>query len=108
MNIKETRIINWNDLRTLCIKHDWYTYGTNDEYADVLEFASSNEMTTENLVKVAQNIIDHSNPNRFADCEPNRTTPIQYVLFELAETCHSFFGEYGKDFVCGNEMHLTK
>ena len=115
MNIKETRILNWNDLRNLCIKHDWYTYGTNEEYSDILDFASSNEMTTENLVVIANNIIEHTNPNRFADCEPNGTTAIQYVLFELADTCKSFFTVNkshrrmeSDDFANGNVCFINK
>lgn len=107
MKIKETRILNHNDLRSLCIAKDWYTFGTNDEYAEILDFASANEMTTENLVFIANNIIEHSNPKRFADCEPNGTTAIQYVLFELSEACHSFFHDEKDDFAQGNKHKLT-
>ena len=102
MKLIETRILNWRDLRNLCVKHDWYTCGSNEEYSDILDFAASRKMTLDNLLHIAMDIIEHTNPDRFVDCEPNGTTPIQYVLFELSETCHSFFHDEKQDFVKGN------
>ena len=93
MKITETRTIRWETLRNLCIKKNWYTMGSNDEYGEMLDFASSHEMTTENLVRVASDIIEHSDEKCFEDCEYNGTTAIQYVLFELAEACVTFFNE---------------
>ena len=99
--MKETRVINYGDLRNLCIQRDWYTFGDNDAYADLLDFAASHEMSTENLIKIANDIIEHTNPQRFADCEVNGMTPLRYVLFELAETCHTFFHEEDEAFRTG-------
>ena len=53
-------------------------------------------------MKIAEDIIKHTNPKRFAECAPNGTTPIQYVLFELADICKTFFHEEGTDFAKGN------
>ena len=33
---KEVRILSMSDLRALCIREDWYTGGTNEEYANLL------------------------------------------------------------------------
>lgn len=98
MKIIETRTINRSDLRNLCIEKDWYNWGVGEEYENMLDYASENEMTADRLGVVAEDIIAHTRPNRFEDCEPNGTTPMQYVLFELARICHSFFEvkEYSK------------
>lgn len=90
MKITETRIINHTDLYRLCNAKDWYTCGTNAEY-ELMFKKTARPMTTENLVELAKDIVEHTAKIRFADCEPNGTTPIQYVLFELAEICHSHF-----------------
>ena len=97
----ETRIINHNDLRKLCIEKNWYTYGTNEEYSDLLDFVASTKMDTKNLVLVANDIIKHSNPMCFKDCEANGTTALKYVLFELADIAHTFFHDENEDFIKG-------
>ena len=91
MIIKEHRKIDSYKLRKLCVSKCWYTYGSNYDYQKLHDFIDANEMTVENLVTVAWNIIDHSNHLCFKDCDPNGTTPIQYVLFELARACFSIF-----------------
>lgn len=91
MKITEKRTITRSALRNLCVEKDWYTYGTNEEYDNILNFVASNEMTTENIAKVATDIFEHSNKNCFKDCEANGTTALKYVLFELAEIAHTFF-----------------
>lgn len=106
--MKETRIINWNDLRNLCIKNDWYTRGNNEEYANMLDYATSNDLNTARMMVVAEDIIIHSNPARFVDCGANGTTPMQYVMFELAEISHTFFHESESDFAKGNKYGLNK
>ncbi len=90
MKITETRKINTTDLYHLCVKKDWYTCGSNAEYELMFGKALGN-MTTLKMVAVAEDIIEHSAPKCFADCEPNGTTPLEYVLFELAEIAHTTF-----------------
>lgn len=78
----ETRKMHRDDLRSLCIKHDWYTHGNNEEYSALLDMTGL-EMTTLNLVKIAEDIKAHS------DTEYEITS----ILFELAETCFTVFNE---------------
>lgn len=92
MNITEIRKINYSDLYHLCVNKDWYTCGTNAEYELMFGKANGN-MTTEKMVALAEDIIAHSAPKCFADYENNVTTPLEYVLFELAEISHTFFEE---------------
>lgn len=87
MKIAETRKINSHDLYHLCIEKDWYTCGTNAEYELMFGKAVGN-MTTEKLCALAMDIVDHSAPKCFADCDSD---PVFYVMFELAEISHSFF-----------------
>lgn len=50
MKIKETRKMGLYDLRALCIKHDWYTSGCNEEYSKLLDMTAY-KMTTNRLLK---------------------------------------------------------
>lgn len=50
-------------LRDLCIHEQWYTCGTNKEYEHLLNFVDTTPPTVENQYKVAQNILEHSDPN---------------------------------------------
>lgn len=108
MKIIETRTINWNDLRNLCIDKDWYTSGTIDDYASMLDFVGSNKMTTDNLVSVATDIIKHTDAKCFKDCEANGTTALRYVLFELANIAHTFFHDENEDFINGKFVEVER
>ena len=86
----ETRKIDFSDLYRLCNEKRWYTCGDNAEYELMFGKAKGN-MTTEKMIALAVDIISHSATKCFADCEPNGTTPLKYVLFELSEISHTFF-----------------
>ena len=84
MNIKETRTIRHEKVRTMCIQNDLYTCGTNEEYAYLLFTLCDNseETTTEKLLEIATDIKNHSN----TDME------ITNIMFFLAnECCYTFF-----------------
>lgn len=61
--IVETRKIFWNDLRNLCIRNNWYTCGTVKEYQKMLNICDKDNITTNDIVKIAQDIMDHSSKN---------------------------------------------
>lgn len=83
--MKETRKLDMYDLRTLCIKHNWYTRGDNEEYGNLLTFANDcDNITTEDIVKIATNIHEHSEIGEYE---------IPDICFAIAEICHSFFEE---------------
>lgn len=90
MTITETRHINFSDLYRLCVDRNWYTCGTNAEYELMFGKAKGN-MTTDKMVALAKDIIEHSAPHLFDDCEYNGTTPLAYVLYELADIAHTTF-----------------
>lgn len=91
MKITETRKMTASSLRNLCIEKDWYSRGDNAEYSVLLTNAEECEMTTTQLAIMAEDIIEHSNPKRFEDCEANGIKPIEYVMFELASICFTTF-----------------
>ena len=90
MKISETRTISSSALYRLCNVKNWYTCGSNPEYELMFGKAKGN-MTTDKMVALAEDIIEHSSPNCFTDCEMNGTTPIEYVLFELADIATTIF-----------------
>ena len=50
--------LNPEDVRTVCIKHDFYTSGTNEEYSAMLE--KCGEVTADQLAEIAQDIVEHT------------------------------------------------
>ena len=82
--MKEIRKINYEDLRNLCIKNNWYTLGTNEEYQDMLFRADGLEnVTTEDIARIAQNIMDKT----VGDCD----RLLAGYCFEIARICLSHF-----------------
>ena len=87
MKFTETRTLNDSKLRAICIQHDWYTCGTNEEYSRLFDKLTDCcgcpvHRTTEKLVEIAEDIWDHS---RITDYT------IETVLFELARACFTYF-----------------
>ncbi len=80
---KEVRTMHKDDLRALCIRKEWYTNGTNEDYIPLLESVENKNITTDDIVEIAQNIIDHSN------LKLNDET-FEMVCFELFDICYTF------------------
>lgn len=86
MKYIETRHLFPDKLRALCVKNDWYTLGDNEEYSALMYSLSDEEgfpvdATTEKLVEIAADILEHSDTDYTMDA----------VLFELARICISYF-----------------
>lgn len=79
--VKEVRTMTAEELRSLCICNNWYTWGTNEEYANLLSMVGNPwepvNLTTEKLHAIAADILDHSEGREGED--------ITCVMFELAE-----------------------
>ena len=88
MNITETRSWFARDIRSLCIRNDYYTNGTVKEYEELLEFVDENEPTTENIYQAAYNIVEHSNLERYGQTDRQN---IESVMFEIANECYTHF-----------------
>lgn len=90
----EKRIINSSDIRTLCIEHNWFTEGTNEEYAELLDYGNGwkyeggyRNITTDDLVEMATLIAEYSE----LDWDDGNGDPIPMIMFELAKICTSCF-----------------
>lgn len=58
---KIRRTLCTENLRILCIKNDWYRCGDNDDYAHMLNKAKKGNITSNDIVSIARDIITHSN-----------------------------------------------
>lgn len=85
--IVETRVINREKLRELCIEKNWYTVGTAAEYENFLTDARKIEnVTTADIVRMAENILSHSD-----DFEEECCT-VESVCFYIAKfAAYSWF-----------------
>lgn len=87
MKFTETRTLDASKLRSLCIKNNWYTRGTNAEYSRLFDRLTDccgcpKHLTTEKLVEIAEDIWEHSKITDYT---------IETVLFELARACYTYF-----------------
>jgi hypothetical protein len=82
--MRETRRLYGENLRKLCIEHNWFTNGTNEDYARVLKMANDCEdLKTENIVNLSQLIKFYSETEY----------EVKNICFEIARICHSIFEE---------------
>lgn len=82
---REVRKIHADSLRNLCIKKNWYTRGSNEEYSILLcnMAADKENITTDDIVEIAQDIIEHSETDQeFAS-----------ICFDIARIAVTFFEE---------------
>ena len=81
------RIEKWyrDDIRTFCIRHNYYTHGNNAHYESMLTYVYLNQPTTEALEWVANDILKHS------DDPENTVTNVMYQLYK--EVVNVFFEE---------------
>lgn len=64
---KVIRRLSSDALRDLCIERAWYTNGNNDEYNNMLAKAQKEDITSDDVVEIANDIYLHSSNIRFED-----------------------------------------
>lgn len=93
MKYTERRILTAYNLRNLCIKKNWYTCGTNEQYSNLFNMLTDNylaaEMTTERLAQIAADILAHSDAD---DCRDGYLE-ITDIMYDLAKACDTVFIE---------------
>ena len=82
--MREIRKLYWDDLRNLCIRKGWYTKGTSTEYETMLNMSEKENIATEDIVAIAQDIMDHSDDDKME---------LTSYCFEIAKICNTFFEE---------------
>lgn len=86
MKYTETRILRMSDLQHLCVRKNWYNEGSNEEYIEMLlNFKSGKNVTTADILCVAQNIAAHS-----SELSEHIKEDLENVCFELLEICNTF------------------
>lgn len=90
LKVKERRTWSWEDVRSLCIRNEWYEYGDCQDYMDMLHIVEHNKPTINNLYKVALDIYEHSYMSRNTDYSLEEN--LENIMFQLEEdTVHTFF-----------------
>ena len=93
MKFIEKRTLSGEALRRLCIRKNWYTCGTNEEYWNLFQKLTDNchaaEMTADRLAAIADDIYWHSDPDDCAD----GYIDIPDIMHDLASVCRSAFIE---------------
>lgn len=90
MKIKETRQWQWLDVRKMCIQHDFYTCGNNQNFDWLYRFISTHKPTTTNIYKAAKDIVKHSDLRSYGQSEKEN---IESVMFALMNDCTCVFYE---------------
>ena len=80
---REIRTMSMENLRGLCIRFGWYTLGNDREYDNLLSRTKVSNITTKDLVWLAQNLLDHSDTDY----------DIPSIMFELSKICTTYFME---------------
>lgn len=82
---KEIRKVDSTKLQALCIKYNWFTLGTNEQYGELLDYGfSQREISLNELVEMATLILNYSDTHY----------SITDIMYELnSECCYSYFVE---------------
>ena len=85
--ITETRRMSGFDLRSLCIRNNWFTCGDCEAYDKFLNLSGNNEknITTADIYEMAQVVERYSSRDALAEME------ITDIMFYLAEICTTTF-----------------
>lgn len=80
----EIRKVEMHELRKLAILKNWFTNATEEEYAQYLNYANCDNITSDELVEMATLVKEYSNADDY-----EYTT----IMFEIAQVCYTFFEE---------------
>lgn len=64
MKVKEIRRLDTDKLRSMCIKNNWYTSGSNEDYINMFKMCEKDNITINQLFKIAKDIYEHTNVDR--------------------------------------------
>ena len=94
MKIKEIKNIDSNKVYGLCIKSNWYTSGTNKDYANMLQMCEKENISTEDLFKIAQDIFKHTDIKyAMQGCSPEYSDEenILNMMIYLNDCCYVYY-----------------
>lgn len=93
MEIIERNIVHPDKVRALCIKENWYTCGTNEEYSKMLAHCrvtgrGKQDQFLKDLFEVASDIYNHSE----IDLTMTGSTELEYIsdiMYAISNECIS-------------------
>lgn len=92
---KETRHLHAFDLRALCIEKNWYTAGSNEEYAHLFELTKrKTSLDTEAIIEIAKDIYEHTATHDLHDYR------VEDIAFEVNRFCTVTFDEVPQITTC--------
>lgn len=80
---------NWYELREFCVRNNFYTRGTNEEYSELfrifglIDLSENFEEMVKTLERVAKDILDHSGEENYilhSDYEDNKKEVMSLLL----------------------------
>lgn len=60
MKVKEIRVIDTCKIERLFANNNWYTKGSEGDYANMFRMCRANNVTTNRIYKIAKDIYEHS------------------------------------------------
>lgn len=84
MAIKEERRIDSDKVRSICIRMDWYTCGTNAEYSRMFEMCERSKGKADEIYEIAKDITEKSNMNRYYNSGYTKEEVIENVMHYIA------------------------
>ena len=90
MTIQEKRWMNMDDLRELCIRHEWFTRGDCKAYDKFLNMpydtkGNQRNITTKLLYSMARTIMRYSDPKTYDIIE------VGGIMYSLGQICTTTF-----------------
>ena len=90
MKVKEIKEWSVSAVRNMCINNHYYTSGSCEEYDQMLHFVYTHKPTNNNLLKVAENIVNHSDLTRYNQTYKEN---VESIMFNLYADCVNVFFE---------------
>lgn len=86
--VRMTERQTWDpmDVRQLCIRENWYNAGSCRDYDGLLDLVVGLEPTPHNVLRIAQNIMNHT--------EPKDGLGVETIMFYLANDVVMRFFEF--------------
>ena len=90
MTITSKKIWNWNSVREMCIRENFYTEGDCEEYDAMLTKVRENVPTDEMIYEIAIDINAHS--------EGQTVSNIMFILAnDVVKTCYTLYDDNGNE-----------
>lgn len=93
MRIEIKRTIDSSQLHFLCVRNEWYSKGTNEDYGELFSKVFNLENVSDmDIYNIAKDILDHNNKDDYIkESGLNEKQLIQSIMYEVNTICNTFF-----------------